>query len=104
MTPQDDNAADLAFLAWLRAVGPETMATWERLYEASRTRPAVPRCEKCNGIGRIIDRAGAVAGTNTLSNWPVDYCDCKMGRDLRRVETPGANAPLSAAEREAASE
>jgi hypothetical protein len=94
MTPQDDNVADLAFLAWLRAVAPKTMATWTRTYEASRVRPAAPRCEKCNGIGRVIDRDTATG----------DYCDCQMGRDLRRVETPSASAPASLAEREAGAE
>ena len=77
MTPQDDNAADLAFLVWLRAAAPTTMIAWTRLYEDSRTRPAAPRCEKCNGTGRVIDRDTDAGG----------FCDCQMGRDLARVET-----------------
>lgn len=70
---------DLELIAWLRASAPQTMAIWERNFLQSQPAPPEPPpCPKCNRTGYIIDRATEAT----------EYCDCQMGRDLARTESP----------------
>jgi hypothetical protein len=82
MTPQDDSIDDLAFLAWLRAVAPEAMANWHRVYQSSHARPAGPGCESCLGTGRIIDRFAAEGGARSQRPAGARFCDCATGSHL----------------------
>jgi hypothetical protein len=40
-----------------------------------------PRCERCDGTGRVLERTGGERPRLTDQ-----YCDCPMGKDLRSVE------------------
>jgi hypothetical protein len=75
----EDRTDDLAFLDWMRAASPETLAVLHMQYLRSKAVPAAQKpCEACSSTGRIIRVEGAQAAAG-------EYCTCAMGRDLARV-------------------